>query len=102
MEIREEEFERAINGLTRAMEVGFAGVHRRQDITNGRLDEHEDAIRELQIERAERRGRESARTYDDDGRPALTHGDMRKLKALWAFLGSLVPVGIWIWSLIKP
>ena len=99
MEIREEEFERAINGLTRAMEMGFAGVHRRQDVTNGRLDEHEDKIQALEIERAERRGRESV---SDDGRPAFTRGDMRKIKALWAFLGSLIPVGIWAWSLFKP
>ena len=95
MQIREEEFERAIAGLTKAIEAGFAGTNSRLDKVNGRLDRHDEAIMDLQIERAKQLGREEANA---DNRPLLTTRDGRLIKMLWAVGAALAAAVAWIVS----
>ncbi len=95
MEIREEEFERAILGLTTAMDAGFDGINRRLDKVNGRLDRNEDAIHRLELERAERKGRDEA---NFDNKPLLTTRDGRTIKMLWAIVAALGGAVWWILS----
>ncbi len=93
MEIREEEFERAVAGLTRAMENGFNGINARLDKVNGRLDRHDDEILDLQLERARRQGREER---GDDDKPLLTNRDGKLIKMIWALAVALIGAGAWI------
>ncbi len=95
MEIREEEFDRAIAGLTRAMEVGFSGVHSRLDKVNGRLDRHDDELQDLQITRARQQGRDER---GEDDKPLLTNRDGRLIKTVWALAVALAGAVAWILS----
>src|SRR5689334_9537307 len=100
MEVSETEFERAINGLTKAMESGFKGVHQRQDVTNGRLNKHEDMIHKLDVEMAERRGRDT-RLLDDD-KPLLTNRDGKLIKMIWGLVAALAGAAAYIITHWKP
>lgn len=90
MEIREEEFDRAIAGLTKAMESGFQGVYLRLDKVNGRLDRHDEEIQDLQIERAFQKGK--LESQGEDGKPALTR---REARILWGIAAAVISLATW-------
>ena len=97
MEIRPEEFDRAIIGLTKAMDEGFSGIHRRLDKVNGRIDRHDDELQDLQVERAYQKGL----LANEDSKPGLTKGEARVIKGILATLLAATPLLIW-WLSQKP
>lgn len=54
---------RAIGTLEGALKAGFDAVNKRLDISNGRLDKHDDHIASLEETRSENAGKSSILTW---------------------------------------
>lgn len=108
------ELDRAVTGMTKAIEIGFEGIHRRFDQVDSRMDRTDTHIGEIkrtlgghQVEleglKAWRAAQESQRqitvtetkttVMPDDAKPLLTQGDVNRFtsfgRAIWPFLAAV-------------